>query len=328
MEKSSTTTFEMNCTDNYTVSDKDLTSSNFTVTGDITVTSVTKEKVGKAMKYIITVTSGTTGGVASIKLNAGAVTDSVRNGNAVSNISEVFVKVTCDAMEEETSTANIPVLASNMIPVCYNSTLDLWVKADSTNTSTDYPWYTYSEKKWANAVTVTENNRNTYLNETAGIPISMDDINTMWVWIPRFSATGDTANYNGGTKSKPGAFDITFVNKDIAAHDAFTFGEQNLSGMWIGKFENSSNITCTAGSGCNLRGIRPKILPNVTSWRGANVSTFFYDILNMIENGNQYGFNTSVDTKLDTHMMKNSEWGGSDILTPKYLWKMFFKYKL
>ena len=40
MEKSSTTTFEMNCTDNYTVADKDLTTSNFTKTGDITVTSV------------------------------------------------------------------------------------------------------------------------------------------------------------------------------------------------------------------------------------------------------------------------------------------------
>jgi len=351
MEKSSTTTFEMNCTDNYTVADKDLTTSNFTVTGDITVTSVTKEKVGKAMKYIITVTSGTTGGVASIKLNAGAVTDSVGNGNAVSNTSEVFVRVTCDAMSEDVSGANSPEvsLASNMIPVCYNSTANLWVKADSTNTNTDYPWYSYSDKKWANAVTVIETNREFYLNSETGMPIKMNDINTMFVWIPRFSATmvegqagtktnndycsGASVNaYNAvyciqkGGKwhyagyNNPGAFDIIFVNKDTKAHDAFDFGE-SVSGFWIGKFENSSNVTCTAafesavGSDCNLRTIRPKIIPNATSWRGAMVSTFFYDIQKMTDNGNQYGFNKEIDTKLDTHLIKNSEWGAIAYLT-------------
>ena len=91
--------------------------------------------------------------------------------------------------------------------------------------------------------------------------------------------------------------------------------------MWIGKFENSSDTECTpsslsaVGAGCNLNTIRPKILPNATSWVGAMVSTFFYDILNMTENGNQYGFDKTVDTTLDTHMMKNNEWGAVAYLT-------------
>ena len=348
MEKSSTTTFEMNCTDNYTVADKDLTTSNFTKTGDITVTSVTKEKVGKAMKYVITVTSGTTGGIASIKLNTNAVTDSVGNSNAVSNTSEVFVRVTCDAMEEDVSGANSPEvsLASNMIPVCYNGAANLWVKADSTNTNTDYPWYSYTDKKWANAVTVTEENgtRDDLVDAEVGTPVPMSRINTMWVWIPRFNAkmvSGQAGAYNSTAycsysaysssqstcQSKgyswynvgynnPGAFDITFVDKETSAHDAFTFGEE-IAGFWIGKFENSSDITCSAsnqvavGSGCNLKTIRPKIIPNATSWRGAMVSTFFYDIQKMTLSGNQYGYDAGVDT----HMLKNNEWGAVTYLT-------------
>jgi hypothetical protein len=41
----------------------------------------------------------------------------------------------CDEMPLETSNANVPSLASNMIPVCYNSEKDLWLKADASNTS-------------------------------------------------------------------------------------------------------------------------------------------------------------------------------------------------
>jgi len=227
--------------------------------------------------------------------------------------------LTCDPMESDTSGANVPSLASNMIPVCYNSEYDLWLKADSTNASQSHQWYSYSGKTWANAVTVTETNRQTYLDADPGTVIPMDDMNTMLVWIPRFSATSN-GSYNGGTQANPGAFNITFVNTETSAHDAFTFGEE-ISGFWMGKFENSSNEDCVpadnsaVGSGCNLNTIRPKILPNATSWRGAMVSTFFYDILNMTESGNQYGFDKTKDTTLDTHMLKNNEWGAVAYLT-------------
>jgi len=245
------------------------------------------------------------------------------NNHSVTTISEAFsfkIKVvgTDTSIQVErvldTSGANAPVLATNMIPVTYNG--ENWVKADSSNKNEAYQWHDYDSKMWANAVTVTEveGSRADLVDAEVGTVIPMERINTMLVWIPRFSATGDTANYNGGTKDAPGAFNITFVDRDVVAHDAFTFGSQTLSGIWVGKFENSSDTTCTpvvvsaVGEGCNLTTIRPKVLPNVSPWRGAMVSTFFYDILAMSDSENQYGFDKSVDTTLDTHMMKNNEW--------------------
>ena len=85
---------------------------------------------------------------------------------------------------------------------------------------------------WANAVTVKEANRQTYLNANVGTPISMDDITTMWVWIPRFNAV-TPSNYNGGTKALPNAIDVTFVKPNETAIDAFTFGTKSLSGFLV-----------------------------------------------------------------------------------------------
>ena len=85
------------------------------------------------------------------------------------------------------SGANAPKLTSNMIPVYYDETSKEWKKADSNNTDKNNQWYDYNNKMWANAVTVTETNRNTYLSASTGTTIPMDDINTMWVWVPRYT---------------------------------------------------------------------------------------------------------------------------------------------
>ena len=100
---------------------------------------------------------------------------------------------------EDTSNANAPVLASNMIPVYYDETAKVWKKADVKNKTIENRWYNYENHIWANAVTVKDTNRQTYLNANVGTPISMDDITTMWVWIPRFNAV-TPSNYNGGTE--------------------------------------------------------------------------------------------------------------------------------
>ncbi|MDD5979822.1 MAG: hypothetical protein PUC23_01765, partial [bacterium] len=113
-------------------------------------------------------------------------------------------------------------------------------------------------------------------------------------------------NYNGGTIDNPGAFDITFVDNKTTAHDAFTFGTQSLNGIWVGKFENSAtSISNTTDNTIHI----PIIKPDVKSWIWSNLSTLYYSILNMKDTNNIYGFDTSIDTTLDTHMMKNNEWG-------------------
>ena len=215
----------------------------------------------------------------------------------------------------DTSGANKPVLASNMIPVYYDEANSVWKKADKNNSQKDYRWYSYNKAgeykgMWANAVTVKEANRQTYLNATPGTTISMDDITTMWVWIPRFNAV-TPSNYNGGTQSKPNAIDVTFVKQNETAIDAFTFGNKELSGFWYGKFEIGGSLasSCTNET-CNVSNIVVK--PNVSSLRSQKVSNFFFASRSMEQTGNSFGF---VNSEVDTHMSKNNEWGAVAYLT-------------
>ena len=214
---------------------------------------------------------------------------------------------------EDTSNANAPVLASNMIPVYYDATAKVWKKADTSNKKIESRWYNYGEHIWANAVTVTSTNRTTYLNAKVGTEIPMTDINTMWVWIPRFNAV-TPSNYNGGTKALPNAIDVTFVKSNETAIDAFTFGTKQLSGFWYAKFElshstlasssNSNNLGCTNEACSNANGIIIK--PSVKSLRYNSVSNFFFASRSMEQPNNSFGF---VSTEVDTHMSKNNEWG-------------------
>ena len=226
---------------------------------------------------------------------------------------------------------NAPVLDSAMIPVYYDETSSTWKKADSTNKSNN--WYDYCEKKWANSVTVSSTNRSKYQSASVGTEIPMDDILTMEVWIPRYKYKVWNYNENGtktsneqeieitwesstdktgeiicedaisGTKGDPSetcklketnetCTDSTCNNKTYT-HPAFTFGDEEIKGFWIGKFELTGTIS-------NIT-----VKPSLRSIRSQTISSFETNIMNMKNSGNQYGFSTSTDT----HMIKNSEWG-------------------
>ena len=209
--------------------------------------------------------------------------------------------------------ANKPDLVDGLIPVVWNGTD--WVSANLDN-----KWYDYNEQWWANAVTTTATNRAKY--QVAGTVIPMNDINTMWVWIPRyeyqFSNMAD--QYAGGTALEPGAIGINFIDENVTTpsdaanykvHPAFTFGDQELSGIWVGKFETGNQTACTAAndvvnSACDLTTLGVQVKPNVPSWRGIRVSTAFTVSREMSNSGNVYGLN---NTTTDSHMMKNTEWG-------------------
>ena len=210
------------------------------------------------------------------------------------------------------SGANAPELVDGMIPVVYDEAQASWVKAD-----TDGEWYNYQKQKWANAVTVTEKNRDTYRNAEAGIVISMDDINTMWVWIPRYEYmyTNLGEQYAGGTRTQPGEIKINFLsgtNKipsdsvNYKVHPAFTFGDKELTGIWYAKFETTGTVSeaCTNTS-CDTSEVTIK--PGLTSLRNQTVSSFFYMARSMqLNNSNTFGFSSDSG---DVHMSKNSEWG-------------------
>ncbi len=127
-------------------------------------------------------------------------------------------------------------------------------------------WYNYSEKRWANAVILVDNPSNT--NYQVGDHIIEDDIESYFVWIPRYqykvwdlgkynsAPDGNTLtdkDYNSSTAqalNKSILIDIKFGNIDKAlkmvepsitgvyyTHPAFTLGDKDLNGLWIGKFE-------------------------------------------------------------------------------------------
>ena len=218
---------------------------------------------------------------------------------------------------------NPPELVDGMIAVIYDETKSEWVKANIEDGS----WYNYSEQKWANAVTVTNSNRNNYIAATPGTTIPMNVINTMWVWIPRYSY-----QRNGNS------FDIKWVRKSVIDKDdyytssAFCWGDKcditrdntsnkELSGIWVAKFELSAtdtdNIKCQSIDdkvSCNRSDIIPKSKPNEVSWRNANVASFFNSIKNQMNSNNgekHYGFSGNYNT----HMIKNTEWGAVAYLT-------------
>ena len=226
---------------------------------------------------------------------------------------------------------NAPVLDSAMIPVYYDENTETWKKADSTNKGNN--WYDYCDKKWANSVTVSSTNRSKYQSASVGTEIPMDDILTMEVWIPRYKYKVWNYNSSGETSSEPQQIEITFedgtgttgeiscvdsisgtegaasetcklkstnatctdsiCNDKTYTHPAFTFGNEEIKGFWIGKFELTGTIS----------NITTK--PNLSSIGNQTVSSFETNIMNMKNNNNQYGFSTSTDT----HMIKNSEWG-------------------
>lgn len=150
---------------------------------------------------------------------------------------------------------NAPVLVGRMIPVVYDSIKSSWVKSDTNN------WYNYSEKKWANSVIVNDDSVAKYNGISAGDVISMDDINSMWVFIP--------------------SFDVSTLR--------FT-SDSSTGGFWVGKFELSidKNNDCYKNSSidtCNKDSISPLIKPDLVSWRNVG-----YDVVSKAISNNMVGF--------------------------------------
>ena len=201
-----------------------------------------------------------------------------------------------------------PVLGDEMIPVTIDKTGK--VKYASLYSK----WYDYKTKKWANAVILVESAKDKY---NVGNTINEADIESYFVWIPRYkykiwnlgnysgytslsdlkdTASGDNAMNRAASNAGARLIEIEFESKETLptkgsqvgqylTHPAFTLGNRQLSGIWVGKFEvaknESSNIV---------------VKPNVQSWRNETVWTFFKTLYDYKRN-------------LDSHMMKNIEWG-------------------
>ena len=201
-----------------------------------------------------------------------------------------------------------PVLTGGLVPVVYDGTK--WIVADESD-----DWYDYNNQKWANAVTLLPG-----ITKNPGDEVKVDgtEASMMFVWIPRYEYkyTNLGNKYAGGTLEQPGTIDINFISKntttpssnDYIIHPAFKFGTEELSGIWVSKFELSNiNSVCNDFS-CNLTinttTSNISSLPNKTSisGTGANIS-YYFNLIKDIGNNSRFGL-----ANVDTHMTKNSEW--------------------
>ena len=196
---------------------------------------------------------------------------------------------------EDILNGGYPQLDDGMIPVVISDT-----GVVQTINSTDSSWYSYKNKEWANAVLVNDDSRSNYLN-TNGVTVNEDDILAYYVWIPRYKYkiwSVDNESKTGQEQEIEIVFEKKSDNKTLGTqvgeyrtHLAFTFGGVELNGIWVGKFE-------TTGSADT-----PTIKPNVQSLRNQKISVQF-------ATSQKLGTSTYGSTsKVDTHMMKNSEWG-------------------
>ena len=220
--------------------------------------------------------------------------------NSKSGIKSDNVQGAIDELYELTygcSSSNVskPVIKEGLIPVVIED--DGTVKVVNEN---DSNWYNYCNKIWANAVIL-----DTDESYNVGDVIPESAIRAYFVWIPKYkyqlwnigvsdttilahsiNIVFDTEN----TTDKEGECATPMTsgssgncqNGDYMTHPAFI--SMGVNGFWVGKYELTGSID-------NLT-----VKPNQVSLRNQTVSSFFSAM---------YNFNR----KLDSHMMKNTEWG-------------------
>ena len=190
--------------------------------------------------------------------------------------------------------ASKPDIKDGMIPVVISSN-----GITSTVSENDASWYNYNNQEWANMVLVSDSSRSTYQN-TSGVVVSEEDILAYYVWIPRYRyKIWTTTESSSGNEQE---IDIIFEGKnetkstgtqvgEYITHPAFTFGDMEVNGIWVGKFETGGTATA------------PLIKPNISSLRRQSVSKEF-------TTAQRFGTSTyGMTSNVDAHMMKNSEWG-------------------
>ena len=211
---------------------------------------------------------------------------------------------------------------SNMIPIKYTGSTSSprWAKA---NINSRGDWYSYGDKKWANAVTVKRDKLNYYKNASANTMINDEDVLGYWVYIPRYAyvvmrykvsdPVAQAQNFNIRFQTQNDSKNIPYAAGDWATHPAFSWGDTELNGIWVAKFETTGSLAY------------PTVKPNSRPIQYAKIGDQYDAAIRMGVTdsvGNRYGnrhtstaqnYQNLAATK--SHMMKNSEWGAAAYLS-------------
>ena len=219
--------------------------------------------------------------------NSGKYNVMLVNGNVESD--PVTVKfLSFDGTWDDDKGINMPVIKDNMKLIKYDTDSKTWVP-DEDGSSINYKSGTdtqdNTESQWANAV------------------VTIDDVDSYFVWIPRFEYKIDNDNKTIDVKFIPTS--KTEADDGYTIHPAFTSDMANggwtseLPGIWVGKYETarSDSQGDKQGSSTTI-----KVQPGVTSLRDATI-------------GDMYTYARDYSDDLNSHMLKNSEWGAVAYLT-------------
>ena len=215
---------------------------------------------------------------------------------------------------------NRPKIAKGMIPIKYNG-------ADWVVCSKDDPeWYNYnSTKKWANIMLSDGTYKEGKVQE--GQIVKENELGSMYVWIPRYAyrIAGDKnieINFLKGNTNKDKNNKEYTTNENVdtkttaIVHPAFNLGGEQLSGIWVSKFEASgTNKNGQAvGNGTNSSNSQQyipdettiaKSLPNKISWRYITIGESQKRSMDIAGNQKEkYGLENA-----NSHLIRNSEWG-------------------
>ena len=212
-----------------------------------------------------------------------------------------------------------PVLDSTgLIPVTISNT-----GAATTISPNSSNWYNYANKQWANAVLVTSSSRSKYHGKS-NVSVSYSDVLAYYVWIPRFKYKIWTTGVSSAGNEQ--IIDIMFERKEndfatgttvgsYKTHPAFWWNSdgdsvvdagEKLAGIWVGKFETAGTAT------------QPTVKYNSTSLKNQIILGQFTSSLKFSGGTfnsstgkvtHQYNDTYGLDGSVDSHMMKNSEWG-------------------
>ena len=242
----------------------------------------------------------------------------------------------------------------NMMPVTYvgydgNGGGHWAVVSDDDIANNAGSWYNYRSGQWANAVTVS--NPSKYTNTATGTEVDNNDVLGYWVYIPRYAYEVQRRDAVDAPVS-PQNFDIVFQtanqkntpaptlstdsshvdyrtsgigrtyvansdNTTWATNPAFTWGDTELNGIWVGKFETTGKISAPT--------VKPNQHANILEYIGnfyLSAKSIGVNDLNNVGGGSSSTSSTGRPTleddlvqnshnlsKATSHMLKNSEWG-------------------
>ena len=251
------------------------------------------------------------------------VEDDAMNKTFIGKISvNASLNQVAEVYKEEVLKGTDPVIKGDLVPVIIAN------DGTVTKANLEAEWYSYEKKTWANAVILVDKTKS--YNSYDVIP--EENIESYFVWIPKYSyQIWDLGNYTGVTEldeSKVHEIPIKFgttdtsdanvgecttpmnANKtqglsgesgncqvgDYMTHPAFI--SMNTNGLWVGKFETGyKGAKTTEEAEQNITdATKVQIKPNVYSWRNINVL-------------NAHLTSYNYKRELDSHMMKNTEWG-------------------